>query len=490
MLKKTTISHQTPKEIATEMDKYIIGQDEAKKAVAIAFVNRGRRMMISDEKLRAEISPKNVLLSGPTGVGKTEIARRVADITDSPFFKVEMTKFTEVGYAGRDVETIIRDLVDLTIKRERDKMTKEREIVAKKSAVKYVLQAMKDFKKQKKTDRNIIQTIKPSTEKVNEGFASFVVQTATSKENCTNNGQSDVEFSEEKLANGEYDNMEISIALPEGAGGKKDPFAGIDDGFSGGIGATTAMISIIPLFSFKGGKESEKVLKVMKVREALEAMANYYIDEYVDKHLIIADVLKKIEQKGVVFLDEIDKLISNKESQSRGEVSREGVQRDLLPIIEGTMVQTKYGSVRTDHILFIAAGAFHYNKISDLMPELQGRFPVCVELKSLTVKDFEHILTDLKYNLPEQQQKLLAVDGIDVKFEKDGIKAIAEIAYRMNSELENTGARRLFSVIEKVIEEVSFSGKKGTKLVVNRKYVEKATEDGFDKKIDTKKYMI
>ena len=201
MLKKATISHQTPKEIAVEMDKYIIGQDEAQKAVAIEFVNRGRRMMISDEKLRAEISPKNVLLSGPTGVGKTEIARRVADITDSPFFKVEMTKFTEVGYAGRDVETIIRDLVDLTIKRERDRMTKEREIVAKKSAVKYVLQAMKDFKKQKKTDKNIIQTIKPSTEKVNEGYASFVVQTDALKEDCTNNSQSDVEFSEEKLAN-------------------------------------------------------------------------------------------------------------------------------------------------------------------------------------------------------------------------------------------------------------------------------------------------
>ena len=221
------------------------------------------------------------------------------------------------------------------------------------------------------------------------------------------------------------------------------------------------MISVIPLFGIKASKDENQVVKKMKVREALEAMADYYMAEFIDKHLVIADVLKKIEQQGVVFLDEIDKLISNKQSQSRGEVSREGVQRDLLPIIEGTIVPTKYGSVRTDHILFIAAGAFHDNKISDLMPELQGRFPVHVTLKSLTVKDFERILTDLKYNLPDQQKHLLKVDGIDVSFTKDGIRAIAEIAERMNSEIENTGARRLFSVIEKGMEEISFSGKHG-----------------------------
>ena len=475
MLKKTTVSHQTPKEIATEMDKYIIGQQDAKKAVSIAFINRGRRMMITDQELRAEISPKNVLLSGPTGVGKTEIARRVADITDSPFLKVEMTKFTEVGYAGKDVESIIRDLVDITLKREKDRLTKEIEITAKKSAVKYVAQAMRDEVKKKNSDKNLIKEI------------------INNVDNKTDNEPTAVfEVDEDKLANGFYDNQKITISIPESSFMKKNAFDDIDDGLSGmGSFHQTAMISIIPLFSIKGIKDDgEKAKKSMKVRDALEMMANYYIGDYLDKNLIVADVLKKIEQKGVIFLDEIDKLISNKESQSRGEVSREGVQRDLLPLIEGTMVQTKYGAIRTDHILFIAAGAFHDNKVSDLMPELQGRFPVHVELKSLSVKDFEHILTDIKYNLPEQQRKLLKVDGIDIKFEKDGITAIAEIAYRMNSELENTGARRLFSVIEKVVEEVSFSGKKGTKVVIDRKYVEKMTEDGFDKRIDTKKYML
>ena len=446
MLKKVKYSHQTPKEIASKMDEYIIGQDDAKKAVAIAFVNRGRRMMIEDESLQAEISPKNVLLSGPTGVGKTEIARRVADITDSPFLKVEMTKFTEVGYAGKDVETIIRDLVDLTIKRERNKMIKEREDIAKKSAIKYVAQAMKDAGK-------------------------------------------DVDL--DKLAHGDYDNDEVKIALPATARKHNDEkgasFGGVEDGL---VGATMA-ISIVPLFDLGLPKsKKDKVVKTVKVREALESMAEYEVEEFVDKNLVIADVLKKIEQKGVVFLDEIDKLISNKNSQSRGEVSREGVQRDLLPLIEGTVVQTKYGSVKTDHILFIAAGAFHDNKTSDLMPELQGRFPVEIELKSLSVKDFEKILTDLKYNLPDQQKSLLKVDGIDIEFKKDGIKAIATIAHRLNNELENTGARRLHSVIEKVLEEASFSGNKGTKIVVDKAYVEKMTKDEFDKKVDVNKYII
>ena len=446
MLKRVEYSHQTPKEIASKMDEYIIGQDDAKKAVAIAFVNRGRRMMIKDESLQAEISPKNVLLSGPTGVGKTEIARRVADITDSPFLKVEMTKFTEVGYAGKDVETIIRDLVDLTIKRERNKMIKEREDIAKKSAIKYVAQAMKDAGK-------------------------------------------DVDL--DKLAHGDYDNDEVKIALPATARKHNDEkgaaFGGVEDGL---VGAAMA-ISIVPLFDLGLPKvKKDKVVKTVKVRDALESMAEYEVEEFVDKNLVIADVLKKIEQKGVVFLDEIDKLISNKNSQSRGEVSREGVQRDLLPLIEGTVVQTKYGSIKTDHILFIAAGAFHDNKTSDLMPELQGRFPVEIELKSLSVKDFEKILTDLKYNLPDQQKSLLQVDGIDIEFKKDGIKAIATIAYKLNNELENTGARRLHSVIEKVLEEASFSGKKGTKIVVDKAYVEKMTKDEFDKKIDVNKYII
>ena len=228
----------------------------------------------------------------------------------------------------------------------------------------------------------------------------------------------------------------------------------------------------------------------MKVREALELISDNYVMNTIDKQLVIADVLKKIEQKGVVFLDEIDKLISNKDSQSKGEVSREGVQRDLLPIVEGTMIQTKYGSIRTDHILFVAAGAFHDNKVSDLMPELQGRFPVQVKLKLLTVEEFEHILTDIKYNLLEQQKAILKVDGIDVVFEPDGIKAIAELSYQMNNELENIGARRLYSVMEKVMEEASYSAKSGSEFIINKKYVEKATQEDDDKKVNVRKYLI
>ena len=448
MMKKATFNHhKTPEEIVKEMDKYIVGQQDAKKAVAIAFVNRGRRMMIKDDALRAEIMPKNVLLYGPTGVGKTEIARRVADITDSPFLKVEMTKFTEVGYAGKDVESIIRDLVSITIKREKDRLSKEREIVSKKQALKVVAKVLAD---------------------------------------------TGVVVDEDKLANGYYDNEEIKIDLPEGYGMEKD--GGFDEFGAGGFGMGTAIISVIPVFGAfsdeHGERKARKTTKTVKVRQALEKLADYDLNEYVGKHLIIPDVLKKIEQKGVIFLDEIDKLISNKESHSRGEVSREGVQRDLLPIIEGTMVQTKYGSLRTDHILFIAAGAFHDNKVSDLMPELQGRFPICVPLKSLSVKDFEHILSDLKYSLPEQQQQLLKVDGISVVFEKSGLKEIAEVSYRMNSELENTGARRLHSVIEKVVEEMSYSGKKGAKVAVDKAYVVKMTKDAFDKKVNVKKYVI
>lgn len=449
MMKKIQVSLQTPKEIVNEMNKYIIGQTEAKKAVAIAFVNRYRRMMIEDEKMRSEICPKNVMLYGPTGVGKTEIARRVADITDSPFIKVEMTKFTEVGYAGKDVESIIRDLVDITIKKERNKIAKEEEERAKKYAIKYVAKAMTEF------------------------------------------GIENVE--EEKLANGFYDNQEIQIELPKYMRKKTNDSDPLSD-FGGGLIGGASIISIVPMFEFIDKKDradkGKKELKTMKVREALESIVDNEIYTAIDKQLVIADILKKIEQKGVVFLDEIDKLISNKDSQSKGEVSREGVQRDLLPIIEGSLVQTKYGSIKTDHILFIAAGAFHENKVSDLMPEIQGRFPIHVELKSLTIEDFEHILTDIKYNLLEQEQAILKVAGIDVIFEPDGIKTIAQLAYQMNSELENTGARRLHSVMEKVMEEANYSAKSGSEFIINKKYVEKATEETIDKKVNVRKYMI
>ena len=481
MLTKIKASGLTPKDITQEMDKYIIGQDAAKKAVAIAFVNRDRRMRIKDEKLRSEIPPMNVLLFGATGVGKTEIARRVADISDSPFLKVEMTKFTEVGYAGRDVDSIIRDLVELTIKREKDKLSKEYSATAKEMAVKYVIQAIKDTKI--KTNKNILQTLKTTD----------IQQDKLEKKNKSSDLAEELpnlnDISEKDLLKGKYDNLDIAIIVPESAGDKKDLFNNIDYGFPGAIGNAT-MISIIPLFSFKEGKSNNNMTKVMKVRDALEMMTNFYTEKFLNENLVISDILKKIEQKSVIFLDEIDKLTSNKENHSKGEVSREGVQRDLLPIIEGTTVQTKYGPIKTDHILFIAAGAFYYNKISDLMPELQGRFPVNVKLRSLTVEDFEHILTNLKYNLPEQQQNLLKVDGINIKFTKDGIRAIAEVANRINSEIENTGARRLYSVMEKVVEEISFNGKRGSKLTIDRKYVENAVQKEFDKKIDTKKYTI
>ncbi len=481
------IKIKTPKKIVEEMDKYIIGQKEAKKAVAIAFANRRRRMMIENEDLRSEILPKNVLLSGPTGVGKTEIARRVADITDSPFLKVEMTKFTEVGYAGKDVENIIRDLVDLTIKREHDKMIKNYEATAKKMAVKYVAQAIQSFMKMGGNNENILKTINSFDKEFKQ-----MDEKNDSNRKRTGNKQLgnflDFDVSEEKLENGEYDDIDITISIPNDA--KKDVFGNFNFGNSINDVNDVAMIGIT-LLNFKNENVfNKKTSKTVKVKDALKIMSNYYIDNYINKHLVVSDVIKKIEQNGVVFLDEIDKLISNKEYQSRGEVSREGVQRDLLAIVEGTIVQTKYGPIKTDHILFIAAGAFRYNKISDLMPELQGRFPVCVDLKPLTTKEFESVLTDLKYSLPEQQHDLLKVDGINISFTKNGLKAIAEITNRLNFELENTGARRLFSVIEKVVEEISFSAQRGDMFVIDRKYVEKMTSDGFGKKVDTRKYMI
>ena len=309
--------HQMPKEIVKEMDKYIIGQDEAKKAVAIAFVSRGRRMMVEDETLRSEILPKNVLLSGPTGVGKTEIARRVADITDSPFLKVEMTKFTEVGYAGKDVESIIRDFVDLTIKRERDKMIKNYEASARKMAIKYIIQAIKKATKMKKAadnNRNILQTIitndeKPGNKNISD-FKTFTEFEQKQSDNLFDNLNFDVD--EDKFANGEYDDVDITIVMPENL--KKDSFVGLEDGFINGSNGAAAMISIIPLFSFKGDKNTAGTERTMKVREALDIMTDYYIDKYIDKYLVVTDVIKKIEQKGVIFLDEIDKLISNNTS--------------------------------------------------------------------------------------------------------------------------------------------------------------------------------
>ena len=442
----------TPKEIVSELDKHIVGQNNAKKAVAIALRNRWRRSQVA-EPLRQEITPKNILMIGPTGVGKTEIARRLARLANAPFIKVEATKFTEVGYVGRDVETIIRDLVEMAIKSGRERAMKAMRARAEDAAEERVLDAL----------------LPPAR---SPGFFAENSEASTT-ENTTR------QKFRKKLREGELDDKEIDIEVAA-------PSMQAEIFAPPGMEELTQQIQ--GMFQNMGG--GKKKSRKLKIKEALKLLTDEEAAKLVNDEEVKLEAVKAVEQNGIVFLDEIDKVTGRSDAQG-ADVSRQGVQRDLLPLVEGTTVSTKYGMIRTDHILFIASGAFHLSKPSDLIPELQGRFPIRVELDSLSVADFECILTQTDACLTKQYQALLETEGVAVEFADDGIRRMAEIAYQVNEKTENIGARRLHTVMEKLLEEVSFeAGKIGLdKVVVDAAYVnEKLGEVAADE--DLSRYVL
>ena len=432
----------TPREIVSELDRFIVGQDGAKRAVAVALRNRWRRQQI-DESLRDEVLPKNILMIGPTGVGKTEIARRLAKLAQAPFIKVEATKFTEVGYVGRDVEQIIRDLVEISITLNKNFLKQEVKAKAEINAEKRVVDAL-------------------------------VGSTATN--------QTKEKF-KKMLRNGELDKQEVEIEVESKAG---MPLKSMEiPGMPGGM---MGMLNLGEVLGKNFGQRKEK--RKLTVKDSYNYLIEEESDKLIDDENLIKRSIKNVEQDGIVFLDEIDK-ICGRNSKGTAEVSREGVQRDLLPLIEGTSVSTKYGSVKTDHVLFIASGAFHVSKPSDLLPELQGRLPNRVELSALNKKDFISILKEPENNLIRQYIELIATEGVTLNFTEEAISQIAEIATKVNEEIENIGARRLHTILEKVLDEISFSAsdKKIDKINIDEKYVINQLNDVY-KEDDINKFIL
>ncbi len=427
-----------PAEIVSELDKHIVGQARAKRAVAIALRNRWRRSQVA-EPLRGEITPKNILMIGPTGVGKTEIARRLARLANAPFIKVEATKFTEVGYVGRDVDTIVRDLVETAIKEAREQ------------AMRRVADRAADA-----AEERILDVLVPPARNV--GFHGDAV---SAEEPAAR------QKFRKKLREGELDDREIEIEVAT-------PAASMEIFAPPGMEELTSQIQSM----FQNIGTGRKKTRKMKIKDALGAISDEEAARLINDEDIKSQAVRGVEQNGIVFLDEIDKIASRSELHG-ADVSRQGVQRDLLPLVEGTTISTKYGMIKTDHILFIASGAFHLSKPSDLIPELQGRFPIRVELDSLSVEDFEQILTGTDACLTRQYQALLATEGVTIEFAPEGIRRLAEIAFAVNEKTENIGARRLYTVMEKLLEQVSFdaAGTSGAQVTVDAAYVDARLAD-------------
>ncbi len=438
--KKEILNSLSPREIVSELDRFVVGQKNAKRAVAIALRNRWRRQALTGE-MKDEVLPKNILMMGPTGVGKTEISRRLSKLAEAPFVKVEATRFTEVGYVGRDVEQIIRDLLEIAIAMEKVKKRKEVHAKAQKLAEERVLDSLVGNK---------------ATVATRESFR-------------------------KRLRNGDLDNNEIEIDINET--GQMPQFE-----IPGMPGANVGMINISEMLGKSMGGKAKK--KKMLVKESHEILINEESDKLIEQDKIVKAAKDSTENNGIVFLDEIDK-ISARTDRVGGDVSREGVQRDLLPLIEGTTVSTKYGTIKTDHILFIASGAFQLAKPSDLLPELQGRLPIRVELDALNSEDFKRILKEPDNSLIKQYKALLKTENVDLEFSDDGIDMIANLAYEVNSKVENIGARRLHTIIERVLDEISFTAtdRSGEKINIDANYVKKNLGD-IVKDTDLSKFIL
>ena len=446
------MSHMNPQEIVHELDKHIVGQDTAKRAVAIALRNRWRRKQVA-EPLKQEITPKNILMIGPTGVGKTEIARRLARLSDAPFIKVEATKFTEVGYVGKDVESIIRDLIEIGIKQMREKETLRIKHLAEDQA-----------------EERVLDVLLPPARELDDNDDT---ETRVDSQNPTR------QKFRKRLREGELDDREIEIDIAQ-LNAQMEILAppGMED--------LTSQIQ--GMFQSVGAKKTKK--RKLKIKEALKVLTEEEASKLINDDEIKTAAIANAEENGIVFLDEIDK-ISSRQETSGGEVSRQGVQRDLLPLVEGTTVSTKYGMVKTDHILFVGSGAFHLAKPSDLIPELQGRFPIRVELTSLDVQDFECILTSTDACLCKQYEALMQTENITLVFAPEGIRRIAEIAWHVNESTENIGARRLYTVMEKLLEDLSFdaSQKHGQSISIDVAYVDERLKD-LSESEDLARYVL
>lgn len=478
--------NMTPKEIVELLDKYIIGQDEAKKSVAVALRNRYRRSLLSEE-LQEEITPKNILMMGPTGVGKTEIARRLAKIMDAPFVKVEATKFTEVGYVGRDVDSMIRDLVEAAIRLTKNAKLQGKYEIADKIAEDKIVDALvpsaKKESKKSKGNKNPFEFLLNNGNYVSqkEQYEAKLQEEENAKEG-EQTGEQDAGLAKEQvrqqLRNGLLEDQLIEIEITTAPKGNE-----LDMGNEG------MSIAIGNIFGDMMPKKTKR--KKVTVKEARKILREEAAQNLLDMDEVVDDALKNAEQNGIVFIDEIDKIASGKGYRAGADVSREGVQRDILPIVEGSVVNTKHGPVRTDHILFIGAGAFQTASPTDLIPELQGRFPIRVELESLTESDFLKILTVPQNAIIKQQKALLETEGTEITFTDEAINEIAKIAFLMNEQTENIGARRLHTVLEKLLEEISFNIPeiKEEKIVIDKDYVMERFEDTIDGE-DLDRYIL